>query len=799
MAPYDANRHYLLCPLCKKTHAMLPKHLRRACMKKASDDEVMSVVKKAKEDAHEILQSGRMFSFDVIRGISDDPSTMRRLIKELERRHMVVTDIPSNFESSSVIPQTVQPPPTAADVQMTEPDEVESVSSGETFQCETQQGWQTENRQLMMQKGLYQKHSRDHKLLKEYATFLHKDKGLDNYRQDVDNVARYLHYMDPSGPSLRFVMQPRDKTKQYLRDLQEAKLKKRTQVNYLKSLRRFLYFHTYDADLKQEDPVLHAHCVDFLDFLKLQQTKCSKQVSKEITRKRHEILTTTAEITTPDTLAVLKLAKKDFLTVIGKVFPEESSLQMSEIMHVVYYLQAIIILKHAQRVGVAKSMTVEEWMARKPVKEHCVVGVKEHKTAAQEVAMFALTQEEEMWFDIYYTRIRPQILRSKGCKEDLDQEKFFLSSRGTPIYNPSNDLARLHTKYGIKPVSSQEARRLTETAMKTRVDVDKALVADYLTHSNATAEKHYRMKTPANILTARLILDSVQAGSSNDSEQETPCDEARASTSGSTQMDVHAAFDKLLQDHPISLDGEVPSKAARTAISEKHQRQLYERWLKAQMKLRVQHVLDQFSRRLPTEARVQAWITSKGWKSNIPRASMIVQDWKPTGSLEDAVRSDRVVKCIKSQKWTGLAFSEIEGKNRGVVTTRDFLPGEVVCDYHGKLVSHRKGEEIHRDIQLSESGYMFFFKNKGKALCIDAHEEHCECHPEKLTFGRLINHSRKHPNIKPRLYIFTSDGVEKEVILFIASQKIRVNEELLFDYGVNRKSYCGEGLDLDWL
>lgn len=40
------------------------------------------------------------------------------------------------------------------------------------------------------------------------------------------------------------------------------------------------------------------------------------------------------------------------------------------------------------------------------------------------------------------------------------------------------------------------------------------------------------------------------------------------------QMDVHTAFDKLVQEDPISLDGEVPSKAADEAVSHQHQRKL---------------------------------------------------------------------------------------------------------------------------------------------------------------------------------------------------------------------------------
>lgn len=73
---------------------------------------------------------------------------------------------------------------------------------------------------------------------------------------------------------------------------------------------------------------------------------------------RHDILTTKTELTTSDCLTVLKVAKDDFLAVIGKVYPDESTLETSEILLVLYYLEALIVLKHLQRVGVTKMMTV---------------------------------------------------------------------------------------------------------------------------------------------------------------------------------------------------------------------------------------------------------------------------------------------------------------------------------------------------------------------------------------------------------------------------------------------------------
>lgn len=61
---------------------------------------------------------------------------MLRMIKELEKRHMVVKNIPLDYESSEVKPQTgetlVQPP--AAEAEMTDLSEEEaSSSSGQTF------------------------------------------------------------------------------------------------------------------------------------------------------------------------------------------------------------------------------------------------------------------------------------------------------------------------------------------------------------------------------------------------------------------------------------------------------------------------------------------------------------------------------------------------------------------------------------------------------------------------------------------------------------------------------------------
>ncbi|KAL1250759.1 hypothetical protein QQF64_018555 [Cirrhinus molitorella] len=98
-----------------------------------------------------------------------------------------------------------------------------------------------------------------------------------------------------------------------------------------------------------------------------------------------------------------------------------------------------------------------------------------------------------------------------------------------------------------------------------------------------------------------------------------------------------------------------------------------------------------------------------------------------------------------------------------------------------------------------EAGYMFFFKAGQRDLCIDAQTFPCACHPTADTAGRRINHSSKRPNLKPVHCVLKVGGEDRDVVLFRALCDISVDTQLKFDYGVRRRSFRGEGLDLDWL
>jgi len=84
--------------------------------------------------------------------------------------------------------------------------------------------------------------------------------------------------------------------------------------------------------------------------------------------------------------------------------------------------------------------------------------------------------------------------------------------------------------------------------------------------------------------------------------------------------------------------------------------------------------------------------------------------------------------------------TDLPGRGRGVKVIRSFAVNEVVCDYGGKLLSHKQGKHKFEQSPENTMGFMFEFKHKGTTMWRDATEE-------EPGAGRLINHSRCHANV----------------------------------------------------
>ncbi|KAJ4921914.1 hypothetical protein JOQ06_022178 [Pogonophryne albipinna] len=257
---------------------------------------------------------------------------------------------------------------------------------------------------------------------------------------------------------------------------------------------------------------------------------------------------------------------------------------------------------------------------------------------------------------------------------------------------------------------------------------------------------------------------------------------------------------KNLPTPPVSLGRQVfgglsclsapPSKRLCVGAGFTAHRPLYRKWRNVQLLERTSYILSQAMGRQatqPTEEAVRRALTKEGWVNNTPSVQDVVRGWVAPRDPPTCSRS--LIRSISEQSWRGLAVRDFGGeKGKGVVATCPMDKGDVVCDYHGTLISQAEGR------RREDSIYRFYFQE----LCIDA-SSRCDCHPEVDTYGRFLNHSRKRPNLKPKRFDLTFPDGPRPVLVFFAMQNIKVGEELLWDYGMTRTSFGGEGKDLAWL
>ncbi|KAG8196407.1 hypothetical protein JTE90_009041 [Oedothorax gibbosus] len=137
-----------------------------------------------------------------------------------------------------------------------------------------------------------------------------------------------------------------------------------------------------------------------------------------------------------------------------------------------------------------------------------------------------------------------------------------------------------------------------------------------------------------------------------------------------------------------------------------------------------------------------------------------------------------IEEAILSGKEEGFEIKEFPDKGRGVITTRDFQPGDFVIEYHGELIDNTEAAKREAEYAAKENTgcYMYYFKCNDKRYCIDATKE-----SDRL--GRLINHSKLQGNLRTQPLLVDC----KPRLAFFARRTINAGEELLYDYGDRSK------------
>ncbi|XP_029017347.1 uncharacterized protein LOC129602916 [Betta splendens] len=209
-----------------------------------------------------------------------------------------------------------------------------------------------------------------------------------------------------------------------------------------------------------------------------------------------------------------------------------------------------------------------------------------------------------------------------------------------------------------------------------------------MAHSNQVANEHYRMKTLENAVTTANLLAAIGGDSSPDEE---PARKKRrgesSSTSTSSSSKEQRSFSEFLEEFPLSLNGQPPTKGQRIKAGFPEDRTFYDKWRAAQFGMRESHLLSQCYRRQPTLTKVARMIEMEGWTANHPLPQQILEKWQPPKKTDMETDTD-LMQRIERQKWSGVAIRYFDDKQGdGVVATKSFSKGSIICDYHGELIS----------------------------------------------------------------------------------------------------------------
>uniref|UniRef100_A0A4W5P888 Uncharacterized protein n=1 Tax=Hucho hucho TaxID=62062 RepID=A0A4W5P888_9TELE len=570
-------------------------HLSRVCMKSESKQKIDQEVCISRDLMIEHLLHGRIVDYRVLSCIVTQQDALQLLVKNLEQTGHFVKNKPEDGQTPGQVEVAQVLSPTTEENVDEESDVNVEDDQSDLYQPPLNQSWDNKLRKGMQSSGLYEKHPLDCDLLAGFGKYLRDNKNIPNFKQEVANVSRFLFYMDSTKPSLDFVKNM-EKSRSFFTKLANIGQKKQTIANYMKNLKRFIRYNITSTSLFQTDRATLEECRHFLECFKDLQKSMSKQVSQEITGKRYMQMVSVAK-TPKECLALLRVAKNDFLKIIGKAMNEDSLLE-TEHLHVLYYLESLLLLKHLQRAGVIKNVILDEWLSRSACKlpngeNWTVIGVKKHKTSTQQVSTIYLDEEEDSWFDTYFRHVRPAFLKNSNDTEE--NERFFISTTGNPIYNPSNDLQRFHAKYNLPNITSQVARQVLETNTKASfTDPEKALVADYLAHTTATADRQYSLKTTVNACLGMKLISKVAMSSESDSETAGP---SCASTSikgtlpSSKKLDEAQTLKLFYHHFPVTVDGQSVKKKDRQLIAGTQERYCYDKWRSQQEKMRQDYVI----------------------------------------------------------------------------------------------------------------------------------------------------------------------------------------------------------------
>ena len=399
-----------------------------------------------------------------------------------------------------------------------------------------------------------------------------------------------------------------------------------------------------------------------------------------------------------------------------------------------------------------------------------------------------LNENEFSHFKLYYDYIRPVCAGTSEARNELC-DPFLLNANGTPVRKPDQLLRRIQVKYNIGRCTSLEARKAF--IQISHFNEQEGIIFDNCSMSPNTESllKHqarsidFKERISAVFDYIDKMDNNLLTFKSSKSINQDP--EINNDHLGNTHLKcTKNNFEMLLTVYPANVESPTPTVSyvkflLDSQVSLFECRRLITRWRYRQTISRLDSLPNLF-RVVPTKKMIDDELRKLGWAIKLKRtnyekiqAACVIKR-RSCDQLKFLTLSDSncIRKHISSQTWPCLFVkSNLPVRGRGVFTHTNISKNQVVCNYEGKYLTKSVGEQSY----LTQGG-CYFFK-----FCFDSKYHYIDSSEENNTFGRLINHSSIHPNVRPvPKDIFDN---QKPEILFTAIRDITAGEELFWNYG----------------
>lgn len=445
------------------------------------------------------------------------------------------------------------------------------------------------------------------------------------------------------------------------------------------------------------------------------------------------------------------------------------------------YIISMFTLQHFKFPLAAVQLTAKEFLTTRYEED---LGF--YLISSDKLGHIVFKKSEYAILDFYYHYVRPEYVGSSGNSVPLLSQPLLLNASGTMIRKPEQLVRRAQTTFDLTtctPIRSRDAMMF----LLNKYEPSLPKVHGYINCKLFQGELLTQWRTAVD---ARCIIFNLV-----DKEIENLC----LDTGGPVTNDVapnccekvdkyskqklaKSNFLELLSKYPVVTDCSPPTLAQVKALLDQsitESKRMIAKWKYQQNLLRVKSLPDCF-RSVPSDVAIDIQVRKLGWKMKFSPTyyERIRKDCstKKRGQNDSNILKITDTKSLQNyigcQEWPSVYIKDnLPGRGRGVFACSLIVQNQVVCNFEGKYMSGTEGEEMY---QVIGGCYFFNFHFNSKYHYIDASEENG-------TYGRLINHSALHANLKPVPQIVL-EGNQPEII-FVAMRDIVVGEELFWNYG----------------